>query len=348
MPLHENTGVVVPQFHMPYRARRNPRVDVVRAGTRDWTRQQGLIGRGGWTAERFDGIDLAGLRAWAHPDASAPRLTLVACWYVWLYFIDDFWTDTVMAAGGPGERVSTRLRAQTRPLMGADWCARFAESNLRGIEEHGYERAHNPAGRVPTPLEYAAMRRRGNNGKWAAELVELAGGTPLPPVVAHSLAVRELLDCFSDIVRLHNDIVSHERETRDEGEVNNGVLVLRAATGTSAQQAADAVNDALTMRVKHFEHLSAVDVPATAAAHDLTPADRETVTRYLRGLEDYLAGYYAWHQAAPATHPSRSRCCPDRPAWAPPRPDSRRTCVPRRAAPIRRRRQRLPHPYPGP
>ncbi len=290
--------LTLPSFYMPFRARMNQHTAQARIQSRKWAQEHGLISAGGWDFRRFDGIDLAGLCGQTHPDADAARLTLVACWYIWLYFVDDFYTESVMSASGVAGSALTDLWSETQPLMGDDWCGRFTESNLRGLEEHAHEQANTLSGRVPSPLEYAAMRRRGNNGKWAAELVESAIGAALPPVMAHSLVIRELLDCFGDIVRLHNDIVSYNRETQQENEVNNGVLVLATARGCSPQQAAETVNDTLTMRVRHFEHLITVDLPVAVDLHRLDEVERETVTRYAGALGDHLAGYYAWQHTS--------------------------------------------------
>jgi germacradienol/geosmin synthase len=290
--------VTLPHFYMPYRARVNRHAEQVRVRSREWAQEQGLIGADGWDAERFDGMDLAGLCASMHPDAAMERLTLVTWWYIWLFFLDDFYPETLVAPGVAAERVLARLWSQTQPLMSADWCRRFAESTLHVMDEHSHEQANTALMKVPGPLEYAAMRRLGSGGKWSAELTELATGGALVPVIAHSLAMRELIDCFGDIVRLHNDIVSYNRETQQEHEVNNAVLVVEAATGSSPQQAVEKVNDTLTVRLRHFEHITAVEIRGAVELHHLGLAERETVIRYASGLED------SWQATTSGTPPA--------------------------------------------
>ncbi|MBT2509807.1 hypothetical protein J7I98_28850 [Streptomyces sp. ISL-98] len=289
--------VDLPRFAMPYRARESPYTDEVRARSLRWAREQGFVGPGVWTEQQFADMDFARLCASTHPDAEASRLALVTCWYSWLFFLDDFYAAAPAAPGGPADRALADLWSQTYPLMTPDWSRRFAQSTVSAIDEHRYELANSAAQQVPGPLEYAAMRRIGCAGKWSAELVELAHGTPLAPAIAHALPMRDLNDCFSDVLRLHNDIVSYNRETQSENEVNNGVLVVEHSAGCTPQEAAELVNQVLTLRLEQFRHIADVELPAAVALHGLGPAERETVERHVGGLRDFMAGDFAWHNS---------------------------------------------------
>ncbi|MFD9633751.1 terpene synthase family protein [Streptomyces violascens] len=276
----------------------------------------GLVGPGVWSERQFMEMDFARLCASTHPDAEAGRLALVTCWYSWLFFLDDFYAAAPTAPGGPADRALADLWAQTHPLMTPDWCRRFAQSTVSTIDEHRQELANSAAQQVPGPLEYAAMRRAGCAGKWSAELVELAHGTPLAPAIAHALPMRDLNDCFSDVLRLHNDIVSYNRETQSENEVNNGVLVVERSAGCTPQEAAELVNQVLTLRLEQFRHIADVELPAAVALHGLGPAERDIVECHVGGLRDFMAGDFAWHNSTGRYADSAPGVTPDTAAAA--------------------------------
>ncbi len=79
---------------------------------------------------------------------------------------------------------------------------------------------------MPNPVEYIEMRRKVGGAPWSAGLVEYATGAEVPASVAASRPLRVLRDTFSDAVHLRNDLFSYQRETEEEGELSNGVLVL--------------------------------------------------------------------------------------------------------------------------
>ena len=84
--------------------------------------------------------------------------------------------------------------------------------------------------------------------------------------------MRVLRDTFADAVHLRNDLFSYQRETEEEGELTNGVLVLETFLGCTTQQAADAVNDLLTSRLQQFENTALTELAPLFAEHGLDPA----------------------------------------------------------------------------
>ena len=58
--------------------------------------------------------------------------------------------------------------------------------------------------------------------------------------------MRVLRDTFADAVHLRNDLFSYQRETQEEGELANCVLVLERFLGHATQRAADTTNDRQT------------------------------------------------------------------------------------------------------
>ncbi|MFI8853832.1 germacradienol/geosmin synthase [Streptomyces sp. NPDC053499] len=316
----------LPDFYVPYPARLNPHVDQARAHSREWAGKMGMLeGSGIWETADLDAHDYALLCAYTHPDASAEDLALVTDWYVWVFFFDDHFLEefkrTQDRAGGkayldrlplfmpleddsatpvpepvnPVEAGLADLWARTVPAMSADWRARFAVSTENLLNESLWELSNINIGRVPNPVEYIEMRRKVGGAPWSAGLVEFAAHAEVPAAVAASRPLCVLRDTFSDAVHLRNDLFSYERETRDEGELSNGVLVLETFLGCSTQEAADAVNDLLTSRLQQFEHTALGEVPALCAEKGLDPAQCADIAAYTKGLQDWQSGGHEWH-----------------------------------------------------
>ncbi|WP_328808310.1 terpene synthase family protein [Nonomuraea antri] len=131
------------------------------------------------------------------------------------------------------------------------------------------------------PIPHEQFRREAD--AWRAGLVEHASNAPVPARVAGTRALRVLKDAFSDAVHLRNDLFSYQRETQDEGEINNAVLVFEHFCGCGPQEAADRVNDLLTSRLHQFEHTTLTELPALFEEHRLDPAERSQVLAYALG-----------------------------------------------------------------
>lgn len=314
----------LPDFYAPYPARLNPHLEEARRHSRQWARDMGMLeGSGIWDEPDLDAHDYALLCAFTHPDASGPDLCLVTDWYVWVFFFDDHFLELFkrsndrrggkayldrlpafmpMDAGAgtpppqnPVEAGLADLWARTVPAMSVEWRARFAESTRNLLNESLWELSNINAGRVPNPVEYIEMRRKVGGAPWSAGLVEFAAHAEVPAAVADSRPLSVLRDAFADSVHLRNDLFSYERETQDEGELSNGVLVLETFLGCATQEAADAVNDLLTSRLQQFEYTALAELAPLAAEHGLGPEQAADLAAYIKGLQDWQAGGHEWH-----------------------------------------------------
>ncbi|HEY3482203.1 MAG TPA: germacradienol/geosmin synthase [Streptomyces sp.] len=314
----------LPQFYVPYPARLNPHLERTRAHSKAWARRMEMIeGSGIWEESDYDAHDYALLCAYTHPDASGPELDLVTDWYVWVFFFDDHFLDifkrTQDMAGAkeyldrlpafmpvePGTPVPeptnqveaglADLWARTVPSMSDGWRRRFACSTQYLLEESLWELDNISAGRVSNPVEYIEMRRKVGGAPWSANLVEHAAGAEVPDEIAASRPMRVLRDTFADAVHLRNDLFSYQRETEDEGELANAVLVLEHFLGCSTQEAAEATNDLLTSRLHQFEHTALTEVEPLFARYGLGPQARLDVFAYVKGLQDWQSGGHEWH-----------------------------------------------------
>ncbi|WP_336207425.1 terpene synthase family protein [Nonomuraea sp. LPB2021202275-12-8] len=314
----------LPDFYLPHPARLNPHAEEARAHAKQWARAMGMLeGSGIWEEKDLDAHDYALLCAYTHPDCDGPELCLVTDWYVWVFFFDDHFLEVFKRPGdreggkayldrlpafmpleagaevpepaNPVEAGLADLWARTVPGTSADWRARFAESTRHLLNESLWELSNINAGRVPNPVEYIEMRRKVGGAPWSAGLVEHAVGAEVPARIAGSRPMRVLRDAFSDGVHLRNDLFSYQRETADEGELSNGVLVLETFLGCTTQEAADAVNDLLTSRLQQFEHTVFTELGPLFAEHALDPLSCAGVLAYVKGLQDWQSGGHEWH-----------------------------------------------------
>ncbi|MGP3982931.1 family 2 encapsulin nanocompartment cargo protein terpene cyclase [Streptomyces sp. KR80] len=314
----------LPDFYMPYPARLNPHLEEAREHSKKWARDMGMLeGSGIWDEQDLDSHDYALLCAYTHPDASGPALSLVTDWYVWVFFFDDHFLETFkrsqdreggkeyldrlpafmpmdLTAGtpeptNPVEAGLADLWTRTVPTMSMDWRARFAESTENLLNESLWELANINARRIPNPVEYIEMRRKVGGAPWSAGLVEYAARAEVPAAVADSRPLRVLRDTFSDGVHLRNDLFSYQRETEEEGELANSVLVLETFLGCTTQEAANAVGDLLTSRLQQFEDTALTELGPLFAEKALDPKSCADVLAYVKGLQDWQSGGHEWH-----------------------------------------------------
>ncbi|MGW7245937.1 family 2 encapsulin nanocompartment cargo protein terpene cyclase [Streptomyces decoyicus] len=314
----------LPHFYTPYPARLNPHLETARTHSKKWARTMGMLeGSGIWEEKDLDAHDYALLCSYTHPDCDADALSLVTDWYVWVFFFDDHFLEmfkrTLDREGGkeyldrlpafmpmdltapvpeptnPVEAGLADLWARTVPHMSMAWRRRFAESTEHLLNESLWELSNINIHRVPNPVEYIEMRRKVGGAPWSAGLVEFATGAEVPAAVAGSRPLRVLRDTFSDGVHLRNDLFSYQRETEEEGELSNGVLVLETFLDCTTQEAADAVNDLITSRLQQFENTVVAELPALFLEKGLDPKSCADVLAYAKGLQDWQSGGHEWH-----------------------------------------------------
>ena len=339
----------LPEFYMPWPARLNPNLEAAREHSKAWAAEMGILdsdeGDSGpkiWDEAKFDAMDYALLCAYTHPDAPGPELDLVTDWYVWVFYFDDHFleiykrsrdlagakeyldrlpafmpvdlTGTLPEPTNPVERGLADLWSRTVFTKSVDWRLRFSESTQNLLKESLWELSNISQDRVPNPIEYIETRRKVGGAPWSADLVEHAVFVEIPPEIAPTRPMRVLKDTFADGVHLRNDIFSYHRETEEEGEINNCVLVVERFLDCDPQRAANLVNDLLTSRLHQFENTAFTELPPLFEEYGLDPATRENVLRYVKGLQDWQSGGHEWHMRSsrymnegPTT--PRSTCC---------------------------------------
>lgn len=320
----------LPDFYVPYPARLNPHLDAARTHTKAWAHEMGMLdappdfpGTDIWDEAKFDSMDFALLCAYTHPDAPSDELDLVSDWYVWVFYFDDHFLEVYKRShdqagakkyldalpafmpidlpGSPAEPTNPVERGlidlwqRTVPTRSLAWRRRFFQSTRNLLHESTWELANISGNRVPNPIEYIEVRRSVGGAPWSADLVEHAAFVEIPLQVADSRPIRVLKDSFADAVHLRNDLFSYQRETQQEGEINNCVLVLERFLEVSPQRAADLTNDMLTSRLQQFENTTTTELPALFEEYDLKTPERESVLLFVKGLQDWQSGGHEWH-----------------------------------------------------
>jgi germacradienol/geosmin synthase len=317
----------LPDFYVPYPARINPNLEGARAHSKSWAYEFDMIdvpqqGKAIWDEHDFDSHDYALLCAYTHPDATGRALDLVTDWYVWVFYFDDHFLElykktrdipaakayldrlpAFMPTDGaitetpqsPVERGLADLWTRTVPSMSPGWRQRFRQTTEALLAESLWELANISSGRLPNPIEYVEMRRKVGGAPWSANLVEYAAGAEVPVEIAGTRPMQVLSDTFSDAVHLRNDLFSYQREVEQEGELNNGVLVVERFLDCGVQQAAGLVNDILTSRLHQFENTAVTEVPRLFEEHQVDLPGRLAVLNYVKGLQDWQSGGHEWH-----------------------------------------------------
>jgi germacradienol/geosmin synthase len=320
----------LPDFYVPHPARLNPHLDTARAHTKAWARKIGILdeppnapGANIWDEAGFDSMDFALLCAYTHPDTPSEELDLVSDWYVWVFYFDDHFLEVykrshdqvgakkyidrlpafmpIDLAGSPPEPTNPVERGlidlwqRTVPMRSLAWRRRFFESTRNLLYESTWELANISGNRVPNPIEYVEVRRKVGGAPWSADLAEHAAFVEIPPRIAGSRPIHVLKDSFADAVHFRNDLFSYQRETEQEGEINNCVLVLERFLDVSPQRAADLTNDLLTSRLQQFENTTLTELPALFEECGLDPLERESVLLFVKGLQDWQSGCHEWH-----------------------------------------------------
>ncbi|MGA5820385.1 terpene synthase family protein [Kitasatospora sp. NPDC094028] len=335
--------MTMPDFSMPWPARLNPHLETARTHSLLWVREMDML-EPVWDEERFTAMDFALFAAWTHPDASPGELCLMSDWYIWGWYVDDYFpqaytssdqlgaakeylfrlrgfmptdgTPSTLTPENPLERGLVDLWARTAPGKSEPWLRRYVEV-VQDMAEEALRELFNLArdgSRVLDPIEYLEMRRSVGGILWSAQLLEHALGVELPPRLLDERQLQLLNATFADSQGLQNDIISYAIDLA-EGKVNNAVTVLEHFLGCDTERATGVVNDLVTDRLQQFEHTAATELPAHFDQQLLTPGERGDVLRYVQGLKDWMAGNLEWalrpggrylpaDSAAPASAPS--------------------------------------------
>ncbi|MGW4525756.1 terpene synthase family protein [Amycolatopsis sp. NPDC004378] len=299
-----------PSFAAPFPLRSNPHLDACRTRNVDWARRTGLLDGVVWDERKLRAADLPLRAAGSHPEATAGQLDVASDWLTWVAYADDYYpmvygaTRDLAAAKAGNLRLSSIMAgsAPSTPVERAlaDVWARTTDRDAvrRAVDAMTsswlWELANQAGNRIPDPIDYVEMRRRTSGSGLATSLSRFAGA--VPAALRRTRPVQAVEHAAADYCGLLNDVFSYRKEIQFEGELNNGVLVVRNFLDCTEERAFAVVADLIEARLAEFRHAASVELPALLRDYDVAPDVRESLHGYVAELRDRMAATLNWHE----------------------------------------------------
>ncbi|GGK34495.1 terpene synthase [Pilimelia terevasa] len=314
----------LPDLPMPYATRLSPHLGGARENTVAWARRMGLLDGVIWDEGKLRAFDFPLCSAGIHPDATPEQLDLTSGWLTWGTYADDYYPHVFGRSGDlasakattarfpafmplddeappavpahPMEAALSDLWTRTAGPLAPDARAAFRASVEDMTRSWLWELDNQRLHRVPDPVDYIEMRRKTFGSDLTMALSRLSVGRTVPERVWGSRPVRAMENAAADYAALLNDLYSYQKEIQFEGELHNAVLVVQQFLDTDRDRALAVVADLMAGRMRQFQHVLAVELPALYEEFGLADDVRRTVDRYAGQLQDWLAGILTWHE----------------------------------------------------
>jgi germacradienol/geosmin synthase len=320
----------MPKIDMPFPTRMNPHLDSARRHSQQWAARMHMLDSlpclpsfAIWTEEQLIAYDFPLCAALIHPDASSPQLDISAEWLTWGTYGDDFFPKVF---GRTRDFASAKLQRErlwlflpvdcsstTPPLnplemgladlwlrtvepMSVDARRQFRESIQEMTGSWLWELANQIQNRVPDPVDYIEMRRKTFGADMTRSLSQIGLGDDLPAEIYCSRPMVNLINSACDYAGLTNDLFSYRKEIEFEGEIHNCVLVIQKFLNCGAQCALDMVNDLMAARIRQFQRIVTLELPALSDDFKLNANQRNRLLQYVTSLQDWMAGILKWHE----------------------------------------------------
>jgi germacradienol/geosmin synthase len=327
--LYEKVGPTdLPDIYLPYPTRVSPHHAAALRNSIVWAERMGMFlpipgSPPIWNARKLAGFDFAICAATINPDATGPELDLSTGWLTWGTYADDYFPATYgRARDMVGAKVFNARLATFLPLdlgatavplnavesgladlwvrtaepMSGDARRQFRKAILDMTDSWEWELQNQIQNRVPDPVDYVEMRRKTFGSDLTMSLSRLAHGNLVPPEVYRTRTMQGLDNSAADFACLVNDVFSYQKEIEYEGELNNGVFVVRSFFGCESATAVAIVNDLMGARVRQFERIAGTEMSILFDDFALDLAAREVLTGYVQELKDWMAGVLRWHR----------------------------------------------------
>ena len=335
----------LPPLYMPFPVRTSAHLDGARRHNTAWAEAMGMFDGKLWNRSMFDGFDFSHCAAMIHPDATPEHLDISSDWLAWGTYGDDLFP---VRYGRTGDLAGARLQnlrlsafmpldlgATPTPLTPVElgladlWRrtagpmqpkarARFRAAVETMTASWLWELGNHLQNRVPDPVDYVEMRRATFGSDLTMSLARLAHGELVPDDIFDTRVMRQLDNAAQDYACFTNDLYSYQKEIEFEHEIHNLVFVIERFLGRDRLASADIVANLMTARMKQFERLVAVELPAMCDQYGLSEPVRRQLTRYAGELNYWMSGILRWHETCDRYHDAalRRRFAPG--ATAPP------------------------------
>jgi hypothetical protein len=258
------------------------------------------------------------LAARAYPGALAPQREVIALWFTWIFFLDDFYdgalghqedghADIVSQmlammpmgpvppprASWPLLRVLGDTWRATGDCLSLAWRMRFRQHIHEFLASFRYESLHRARGTVPPSGVFEQLRRPASSVPACLDLLEYVAGAEIPPLIYRTDQFQALHNAAVDVVAWINDVASLRKELR-AGELNSSVLIFQRDQGCTTQQAIDLVYERVARDVGTF--LRAEDELRQLCEQwtGLTAAELDAVTECATGMRRWMRGSLDW------------------------------------------------------
>jgi germacradienol/geosmin synthase len=278
-----------------------------------------------WDEKRLAGFDFAHCAARIHPDSSAEEVRLNADWLTWGTYGDDYYPlvfgtsrDLVSARlqherlmlfmptedeqpapvpSNPLERGLADLWVRTAGPMTPQIQGTFQKAVSDMTESWLWELANMAGNRVPDPIDYVEMRRRTFGSALTQFLSRLDYLDIVPAELYQTRVLHEMDTAAEDVGCFTNDLFSYQKEVEFEGEQHNLVVVVENFLNVDRVIARDIVAELLAARVRQFEQIADVDLPALFEDFNLNEGVRAALTKHAEDLKVWMSGILSWHHA---------------------------------------------------
>ncbi|MEO3874303.1 terpene synthase family protein [Nonomuraea sp. B12E4] len=328
---YERVGpVTIPELYVPFQPRLSPHLEAARSATADWCRamgilegQPGVAGSAIWDEGKLADFDLPLCAAGQYPDATPEELDLVSFWLSWGTYADDYFPAIYGRSGNlAAARIAVARLSAFMPLDGSPppppanaierglgdvWSRTvgtlplaFRRKLRADVERIGeawlWELANRVANHIPDPVDHLEMARLTFGSELTMDLYRLRHTGGISEELRRSGPMRTLESVTSDCGVLVNDIFSYQKEMEFEGELHNGILVVRNFFDCDYPAALAIVNDLLTSRVQEFEHIVEHELPVLTVEFGLDGEARNELDGYVDELRNWVAGVLNWHR----------------------------------------------------
>lgn len=323
--------VQLSDIYLPFPLRLSPHLESARRNSIEWAGRMGMLdalpgiaGSGLWTKERVVGFDFALCAAGFRPDATPLELDLASEWLTWGTYADDYFPalygnardmvgaklfvrrltafmplepSVALVPLNPVERGLTDLWLRSIPSLSVLGRQRLRRTLLDMLESWLWELANHIEHRIPDPVDYIEMRRATFGSDFTMALAQTSLGEEVPPAIFRTRTMSGMIKSAQDFCCLTNDIFSYQKEIQFEGELHNAVLVARNFLDCDAPQAITVVNNLMKARVEQFEYIAATELQVLFDDFNLDRAARDAMQRYIKAMENWMAGMLNWHRA---------------------------------------------------
>ena len=308
---------------MPFPLTLSPHLEASREHIVSWAASMGLLSEGIWDEARLRAFDFALCSAGIHPEATPGQLDLTTGWLTWGTYGDDCY-PVIFGRGSniPGARACNDRLAQFMPLdlatmpvpvsalergladlwtrtagpMRTPGREMFRRTITEMTESWVWELSNQAQNRIPDPIDYIEMRRKTFGSDLTMSLSRVAHQGSALADVYRLRPVVTMQNAAADYACLLNDVFSYQKEIQFEGEIHNAVLVVQNFLDCDAAKAMRVVGELANARMRQFQHIVGIDLPALTATLHLGGAARDAIDGHARNLQDWMSGILNWHE----------------------------------------------------